>query len=171
MSKTCTRCGIRKQLPDFHKDRTAKDGLQLRCKDCAKIYYETHRKNRLSYSKAYHKAHKKDRTNYQKAHKKELAEWRRSPKGREIRKRADTKYHLKHPERRIALGVVCYVVKIGKLKRSVFCEECGLPAKTEGHHPDYSKPLDVVWLCKKCHEKIKNFTKITIFTGKKVSVG
>lgn len=26
---------------------------------------------------------------------------------------------------------------------------CGAPA--EMHHPDYSKPLEVEWLCKRCH--------------------
>jgi hypothetical protein len=30
------------------------------------------------------------------------------------------------------------------------CQHCGA-AKAEVHHPDYSKPLEVVWLCKPCH--------------------
>jgi hypothetical protein len=30
------------------------------------------------------------------------------------------------------------------------CSQCGAP-KTDAHHEDYSKPLDVVWLCRKCH--------------------
>lgn len=31
------------------------------------------------------------------------------------------------------------------------CRDCGAK-KSEMHHPDYSKPLDVVWLCKPCHD-------------------
>jgi len=31
------------------------------------------------------------------------------------------------------------------------CAQCGTKAKTQGHHADYSRPLDVAWLCAKCH--------------------
>jgi hypothetical protein len=30
------------------------------------------------------------------------------------------------------------------------CLVCG-DQNSEGHHPDYSRPLDVVWLCNKHH--------------------
>ena len=32
------------------------------------------------------------------------------------------------------------------------CEICGSPAK-ERHHPDYSKPLEIMHLCVQCHKK------------------
>jgi hypothetical protein len=37
----------------------------------------------------------------------------------------------------------------GHLKKKP-CAECGDP-NSEKHHPDYSKPLLVIWLCRKCH--------------------
>lgn len=42
-----------------------------------------------------------------------------------------------------------YAIRSGKLARGL-CEHCG-EAKTQAHHRDYSKPLDVQWLCLACH--------------------
>lgn len=43
-------------------------------------------------------------------------------------------------------------IKIGKLIRPAACERCDSPrGRIEAHHPDYSKPLMVEWLCKGCH--------------------
>jgi hypothetical protein len=44
---------------------------------------------------------------------------------------------------------VLWAVKIGKLKRKP-CVICG-NKKVEGHHEDYNKPFEVLWLCKKHH--------------------
>jgi hypothetical protein len=43
--------------------------------------------------------------------------------------------------------------RAGVLKRKENCEECGKLCKTEGHHEDYFKPMEVSWLCKICHAK------------------
>ena len=42
-------------------------------------------------------------------------------------------------------------IERGKIARQP-CAVCGLP-DAEGHHPDYSAPLDVVWLCKSHHDE------------------
>ena len=42
-----------------------------------------------------------------------------------------------------------YAVRIGKLTR-LPCQKCGAE-KSEAHHEDYSKALEVLWLCKKRH--------------------
>jgi len=40
-------------------------------------------------------------------------------------------------------------VASGRLQR-LPCEVCGYP-RTDAHHHDYSKPLDIRWLCRSCH--------------------
>ncbi len=46
-------------------------------------------------------------------------------------------------------------VKSGTVTRATSCEDCGkIPKRAlHGHHEDYDKPLDVVWLCAQCHRK------------------
>jgi hypothetical protein len=46
--KKCTKCGIRKNVVDFHKDKTTRDGNSPNCKSCRqlsqKIFYNNLRK-------------------------------------------------------------------------------------------------------------------------------
>lgn len=39
----------------------------------------------------------------------------------------------------------------GELKRPEKCSHCGEPDLIHGHHTDYARPLDVTWLCGRCH--------------------
>ena len=43
--------------------------------------------------------------------------------------------------------------EIGVLIKPSICQSCNSKEKLEGHHKDYSKPLEVIWLCRKCHKK------------------
>lgn len=49
-----------------------------------------------------------------------------------------------------AENLVQKAVKRGALIRKP-CESCGSEDCVHGHHDDYNKPLDVRWLCQKCH--------------------
>lgn len=44
-----------------------------------------------------------------------------------------------------------------KLKR-LPCEQCQ-NEKSEAHHNDYNKPLEVIWLCRSCHVELHNKIK------------
>lgn len=44
-------------------------------------------------------------------------------------------------------------LKAGNLVKPSTCAWCGKAAKKiDGHHPDYARPLMVVWLCASCHK-------------------
>ena len=45
-------------------------------------------------------------------------------------------------------------IEAGTLKAAP-CQKCGNP-RAQAHHPDYSLPLDVEWLCAKCHSQLHN---------------
>jgi hypothetical protein len=40
-----------------------------------------------------------------------------------------------------------------KMPKDQLCEECRVVPAIDRHHPDYSKPLEVVFLCRSCHIK------------------
>jgi len=60
-------------------------------------------------------------------------------------------YDQRHPERRRARRMVGEAVASGRLVRPARCSRCGLLQRVEADHEDYSKPLDVQWLCHGCH--------------------
>lgn len=45
-------------------------------------------------------------------------------------------------------------LKRGKIKKEP-CRICG-DLKSQMHHEDYSKPTEVIWLCRKCHLELHN---------------
>lgn len=54
---------------------------------------------------------------------------------------------------------VSKAVKRGVLVRPTACSKCGDgDRKVFAHHPDYSKPLEVVWLCQPCHTRLHHGT-------------
>jgi hypothetical protein len=57
--------------------------------------------------------------------------------------------YRRNPEKRRAQNKLQRAVRTGKLERRP-CEVCGNP-RVEAHHEDYSKPLDVIWLCQLHH--------------------
>ena len=62
----------------------------------------------------------------------------------------------KYPSKHKARIAVYRAVRAGTLHKPTNCEECKKKFskdKIEGHHEDYDKPLEVRWLCRKCHRE------------------
>jgi len=54
-----------------------------------------------------------------------------------------------HPEKRSAHLAIARALRAGTVIKQP-CSICG-EIKSESHHEDYSKPLDVIWLCRAHH--------------------
>lgn len=69
-------------------------------------------------------------------------------------------YHYKklqtyrYPERVKCRQAVIDAKRKGTIKVPSKCSAWGKDAKVHAHHEDYSKPLDIIWLCRSCHRKL-----------------
>lgn len=72
--------------------------------------------------------------------------------GKQALKRARDKFILLNPQKHKAHLMVSNAVRDGRLVK-LPCEVCGSVTRIHGHHDDYSKPLDVVWLCPRHHSQ------------------
>ena len=80
---------------------------------------------------------------------KRLRALRANNPGYSTRKNAEWK--AKNRDKYLAHKKVEYAVKIGKMAKRP-CERCGA-ANAHAHHDDYSKPLEVMWLCPVHHRE------------------
>jgi hypothetical protein len=48
----------------------------------------------------------------------------------------------------------CVRAATPSLNRPDACEQCGRVGKVDAHHPDYARPLEVMWLCRRCHFRL-----------------
>lgn len=62
------------------------------------------------------------------------------------------RYYRRNTYKCLARAKVNGAIKKGILIRPNTCSECNQGGKTEAHHEDYLKPLEVKWLCKPCHD-------------------
>jgi ribosomal protein S27AE len=61
------------------------------------------------------------------------------------------RHRATHPDRAKARAKLGSALRVGSVKRQS-CRRCGSP-NAQAHHTDYAKPLDVEWLCRKCHRQ------------------
>ena len=47
-----------------------------------------------------------------------------------------------------------------RINRPIACTCCRKECVPEGHHEDYTKPLEVIWLCRSCHCRLHRAEKL-----------
>lgn len=131
LTKRCFVCGDERPLVDFYRHPFMADGHLGKCKSCTKRQVrENYARNRAHYL-AYEHARGLD------------------PERRAYTNARSTEHRRRHPDRAHARTTVNNAVRDGRLAPGP-CEVCGV-ARAEAHHDDYSRPLEVRWLCRAHH--------------------
>lgn len=129
--KVCIVCKESKQLLEFANTKVS--GKVYKRSYCKKCKYQKDKAGKMYATKARERA--------KKSHKKRYA-----PHPRVL---LNGTYYKRKPHIKKAHNAVQYAKANNKLKRQT-CRDCK-SINTYGHHPDYSKPLYVIWLCPKHH--------------------
>lgn len=79
---------------------------------------------------------------------------RRSPEAMAQQKIALFEWRRKNPKKLAAHKAVASALKRGELIRPDRCSQCQDIGYVVAHHPNYSKPLLVIWLCDSCHMRL-----------------
>ncbi len=141
--QVCCTCKKLKDISEFYKHW--RDGYQYRCKECQRANDrirnatpERQEYNRLIQRKMYPNRRR------QYWSKPEIKE-RRNELAKKYRK--DPKNFKKYKARSVSK----IALKNGTIKKHP-CGKCG-NKKSEMHHENYDKPLDITWLCRRCHSQ------------------
>jgi hypothetical protein len=126
-TKRCFKCDAELPIVNFYKHPMMADGHLGKCKACTRYDVRQNRKAKADYYREYDRERSKE------------------PK----RIKAISRSARKDPVKYHARITLQNAVARGKVTRQP-CEQCG-DVRTDAHHPDYTKPLEVVWLCRKHH--------------------
>lgn len=74
---------------------------------------------------------------------------RHRDKEREYHKR----WEKRNPEKYRAHMMLNIAVQSGQIVRPDHCEDCGLVCTPHGHHENYEKHFEVIWVCPQCHKR------------------
>ncbi len=135
--KWCGRCRSMLPFSDFRKNRSKKSGLSDWCRLCA---------DQAWYNRFYSNPEARER------HYATVKRWKKSENGILSMRNEVKRYRKKYPEKVRARNKINGEIRAGRLRRQE-CEVCGSP-NANAHHADYSKPLEVRWLCDLHHTEV-----------------
>lgn len=137
MQKRCFKCGKTKSIEEFYKHPQMADGRLGKCKTCTKKDVKQRYKSPDGRRKvvAYEKKRFQD------------------PRRKQLVLNYQRKRRKNSPGKARARSAVNNAIRDGRLIRQP-CKICG--KKAQAHHPDYRRPLHVLWLCFRHHREIEH---------------
>jgi hypothetical protein len=138
----CKHCNTEKPDGDFYASSKSK------CKECIKSAVRSHREQNIEKIREYDKQ-RGNQPHRVEARKKYI----KTEAGKQAKKKAIDAYKKRQPMVYASHVITGNAIRDGKLIQASNCSACNSTEKIEGHHDDYTKPLDVRWLCEKCHKQ------------------
>ncbi len=151
--KTCFKCLKEKSFEEFYKHSQMASGYLGKCKECTKEDVRGNYRANLEHYKEY------ERKRYlEQPHRKQAIEaYAQTEAGKASRDKSRKKWLENNADKRAAHVILGNAVRRGAVTKPNECQKCGVSGKRiEGHHNDYSFPLEVEWLCRKCHYMTHN---------------
>lgn len=136
-TKRCSRCKSIKLLTEYQTDRRELAGVRPECRACSKSS-KRDKWDALSISEK-----EKSRSRWRVRHRQ--ADYRQRERALRV---SDPHEWARHQLR--------YAVTRGKIAKPSHCQDCQMLKEKRdlhGHHDDYSRPLEVRWVCYQCHGK------------------
>lgn len=142
----CKKCKIskstewRKKNPERYRFLDKKRRSSIKSKAVRRLYIMTNQDKLRRY---YIEWYKKNGRQVNEKDIMRMRQWNKKNKAK-----ADTHRQVKH------------ALSLGMVVKPDACEICGRDTRLVAHHEDYSKPLDVIWLCGSCHNRIHKSLQI-----------
>ena len=143
----CRYCKTDKPTDEFYQSAIRKNGTGD-CKECIRSMVRANRAKNADYYKQFDR----DRANL--PHRVQARkEYAQTEQGKEVALNNNRAWRSRNPASYQAHSMVNNAVRDGKLFKPSQCEGCNDETALHGHHCDYNKPLDVMWLCDPCHKQ------------------
>lgn len=141
--KACRKCGATKPLSEFYRAVHNRDKRESLCKICKRADSSAYQVVKYRTDPAW-VARRRARNRAAMTR----VGYRSSPK---VQRAAQRRWKLQNREKHRAGEHARRAEHKGQLVNPGICQQCGARGLILKHHPDYSKPLAVEWLCYKCH--------------------
>ena len=148
-TKKCPKCKKTKLLKEFGTDKSRHNNVRIYCKECVRKisieYTKNNKEKRTESSRIYRENHLEETMErckkYRNKNKKKIKD--------QMKKKKD-----EDPRQNYSKGKISTSIRLNKIIRPDKCSNCRIGCKPDGHHPNYDNPLNVIWLCKKCHMRL-----------------
>ena len=141
--KRCFKCCAEKERSEFYAHAKMGDGLLGKCKACCRADIAANIEKRKQDPEWLAKERARSRA--------KMAALRASGVKVQPSKETTKRWNEKNKHKRHAQAKAQRAQIKQEITKPDHCQKCGREGYIEKHHPDYTKPLLVEWLCTKCH--------------------